>query len=267
MAAHRLDPRVIIAVIIAVALAVYESNRFDKTFLSETSYPRIPRKRQGYLWIYGDSTATRFHWSIHGKSLCYNIFKRCYYSYNWIYQIDNYNLTLDQFIRRNPNKTFLKQDDNRDFDPDRIIHELKQVLLNPKMDEHSVVLLNYGLHFAEALNLSNYRILVDKVVKLLKEKSAYKPSVIWRTTTALNRHKYSVPYLHSRRFLTPQRVNLFNAYANWAMCRAGIPILDVHPLTTSYPNGTGNSIQPYDPVHYEHNVLYPIEDLLAELFG
>ena len=77
------------------------------------------------------------------------------------------------------------------------------------MDEHSVVLLNYGLHFAEALNFSNYRILMDKVVKLLKDKSAYRPSVIWRTTTALNRHKYSVPYLHSRRFLTPQVCTVF----------------------------------------------------------
>ncbi|XP_065057947.1 uncharacterized protein LOC135685803 isoform X2 [Rhopilema esculentum] len=173
-------------------------------FCNGTAYHRQRHKQQGYLWIYGDSTATRFHWSIHGKPLCYTIFKRCFYSYNWVYQIDNYNLTLDQFIRRNPNRTFLKQDDNKDFDPDRIIYELKQVLLNPKMDEHSVVLLNYGLHFAEALNFSNFRMLIDKVAAHLKNKAAFKPLVIWRTTTALNRHKYSVPYLHSRRFLTPQ---------------------------------------------------------------
>lgn len=177
---------------------------YFSAFLTVSTFQSRPRKRDGFLWIYGDSTATRFHWSIHGKSLCYDIFKRCFYSYGWIYQIDNYNLTLDQFIRRNPNRTFLKQDDDKDFDPDRIIHELKQVLMNPKMDEHSVVLLNYGLHFAEASNFSNFRILIDKVASLLQNKTNFKPSVIWRTTTALNRHKYSMPHLHSRRFLTPQ---------------------------------------------------------------
>ena len=134
-----------------------------------------------------------------------------------MYQIDNYNLTLDQFIRRNPNRTFLKQDDNKDFDPDQIIYELEQVLLNPKMDKHSVVLLNYGLHFAEALNFSNFRMLIDKVAAHLKNKAAFKPLVIWRTTTALNRHKYSVPYLHSRRFLTPQ-VRLIKRFLELELC-------------------------------------------------
>ena len=162
------------------------------------------RKRQGLLWVYGDSTATRFHWSIHGKPLCHKVFKKCLYSYGWIYQIDNYNLTLDKFIRRNPNRTFLKQNDDKDFNADRIIEELKQVLLHPKMDEHSVLLLNYGLHFAEASNFSNFQILIDKVARLLQNRTTFKPTVIWRSTTALNRHKYSMPKLHSRRFLTPQ---------------------------------------------------------------
>ena len=167
-------------------------------------YHNKSRKPQGFLWIFGDSTATRFHWSIHGKPLCRNVFRRCFYSYGWIYQIDNYNLTLDQFIRRNPNRTFLKKDDDKDFNADRIIDELKQVLLNPRMDEHSVVLLNYGLHFAEASNFSNFRTLIDKVASLLQNRTTFKPTVIWRSTTALNRHKYSMPNLHSRRFLTPQ---------------------------------------------------------------
>ncbi len=171
---------------------------------TETAYPRKPHKRRGYLWIFGDSTATRFHWSIHGKSLCHSIFKRCLYSYNWIYQIDNFNITQNKFIRRNQNRTFLKRDDDNDFDSERIIHELSQVLYNPQMDENSIVLLNYGLHFAEASNFSNFRTLIDGIGNLLKNHSAYKPTVIWRTTTSLNRHKYSVPYLHSRRFLTPQ---------------------------------------------------------------
>ena len=199
-----------------ISTSLLPNNQFDYIFLEtedyvrefisvlELTYRNASRRHKGYLWIYGDSTATRLHWSIHGKPLCHKVFKRCFYSYGWIYQIDNYNLTLDQFIRRNPNRTFLKLNDNNDFNANRIVEELKQVLLNPKMDEFSVLLLNYGLHFAEASNFSNFRILIDKIATLLQNKTAFKPTVIWRSSTALNRHKYSMPHLHSRRFLTPQ---------------------------------------------------------------
>lgn len=40
------------------------------------------------------------------------------------------------------------------------------------------------------------------------------------------------------------------------MCKAGIPVLDVYPMTASYPNGT------LDHVHYSDNVQKAAEDQL-----
>ena len=41
-------------------------------------------------------------------------------------------------------------------------------------------------------------------------------------------------------------MQLYNAYATLAMCRAGFEVLDVYPLSASFPNGTDNSYDPYD---------------------
>ena len=49
---------------------------------------------------------------------------------------------------------------------------------------------------------------------------------------------------------------LFHKYATNAMCQAGIPVLDVYPMTASYPNGT------LDHVHYSANVQRAAEDQL-----
>ena len=53
-----------------------------------------------------------------------------------------------------------------------------------------------------------------------------------------------------------QRLELFHKYAVSAMCNAGIPVLDVYPMTASYPNGT------LDHVHYSDNVQRAAEDQL-----
>ena len=52
-----------------------------------------------------------------------------------------------------------------------------------------------------------------------------------------------------------QRIQLFNAYANAAMCNADILVLDAEPLTSSFPQGTK------DGIHYETHVLKPIENI------
>ena len=61
---------------------------------------------------------------------------------------------------------------------------------------------------------------------------------------------------------------MFNAYATSFMCREGFEILDVHPLTASYPDGTGGPKMEYfkdnDIVHYKTHVTRPFEDILAE---
>ena len=42
------------------------------------------------------------------------------------------------------------------------------------------------------------------------------------------------------------------------MCQAGIPVVDAHPITDSYPYG------PIDVVHYYGFVTYPLEQRLEE---
>ena len=56
--------------------------------------------------------------------------------------------------------------------------------------------------------------------------------------------------------LLDQRLELFHKYAVSAMCKAGIPVLDVYPMTFSYPNGTR------DHVHYNANAQKAAEDQL-----
>lgn len=45
------------------------------------------------------------------------------------------------------------------------------------------------------------------------------------------------------------------------MCKAGIPVLDVYPMTASYPNGT------LDHVHYSNNVQRAAEDQLIRFIA
>ena len=67
-------------------------------------------------------------------------------------------------------------------------------------------------------------------------------------------------------FYSQQRVLLFNSFATAAMCQANVPVLDVHPLTDSYPYGTGKPSRPKDAVHYEHFVFDSAERLLEDYF-
>ena len=45
-----------------------------------------------------------------------------------------------------------------------------------------------------------------------------------------------------------------------AMCRANIRVLDVHPISAAFPQGT------LDYVHYEDRTFAPVEDLLEKYF-
>ena len=126
--------------------------------------------------------------------------------------MENYNLTVQRFVRKN--LTIAKKEkDNLDFEVDRVINEIKQVLYHPEMDKDGVIILNCGLHFVENTNFSNYQILIDKLISLVKKKTRdvdgkiakrFQGRFIWKMTTAMNRQKYSMKHLHSRRFLTPQ---------------------------------------------------------------
>lgn len=223
---------------------------------------RYPRKHQGILWIFGDSVGTQFYHRIKFGRLCKKIFKTCMYSYNWVYALQNYNIATNAYTIRN--STLEKNIwDGLDFNTTRLIEELEQAIFHPHMDKNSVILFNYGLHFTEATNFTNFQKLIKAVIQLRKKTHC---KMIWRTITSLNRHKYRRPNLHSRRFLTSQRVLLYNAYATREFCKAGFEVLDIYSITDSYPYGTGSKLTPTDPVHYEFHVMKPLENTLIQIF-
>ncbi|XP_020618373.1 uncharacterized protein LOC110056252 [Orbicella faveolata] len=223
-----------------------------------------PRNREGVLWIYGDSNAGRFYRSIRRTPLCKTVFRGCTLSYNWIYPIKNATVELYQ-------RNFLP------INITRVLDAIARVIHLPQMnDEKSVIILNHGLHFITSTNFSTYRQVIDGIVDLFKatkvnEKRGielkFKGKMIWKTNAAIHRERLRSPHNHKRRFLTRQRVQLYNAYATWAMCKAGIEVLDVYPLTASFPNGTDNSVDPFDSVHYKDLVFKPAEDILLEYFS
>ena len=134
-----------------------------------------------------------------------------------------------------------------------------QVLDDKRLDKHSVVMLNWGIHFAAAVNFTNYKKLIDDFLETLKSKKRqkiFKGKIIWRTTTAIFRERYPNPHKDVRRFLTFPRIILYNAYAMSAMCKAGINVVDVYPMTDSFPPGT---ISMRDPVHFERKAMESVE--------
>ena len=43
-------------------------------------------------------------------------------------------------------------------------------------------------------------------------------------------------------------------------------MLDVHPLSASFPNGTDSSYHPYDSVHHKDSVFKPAEKIVLKYF-
>ena len=129
------------------------------------------------------------------RHICGGIFETCKYSYNWIYEIRNATLA----------KT---QRDELDIDITRIIKDFNQTLQEDETNnKHSVVIVNFGLHFVESTNFSNYRKLIGEFVKLANRRNVhgellFKGKFIWKTTTAINKERADFPQLHWRRFFT-----------------------------------------------------------------
>ena len=129
-----------------------------------------------------------------------------------------------------------------------------------------MIMLNWGIHFAAAVNFSNYKRLIDDFlanVDIRKRKGQFKGKIIWRTTTAIFRERFPDPHKDVRRFLTFPRIILYNAYAMSAMCRAGVDVIDVYPMTDSFPPGTVSKL---DPVHYGRQAMEDVQALLYNKF-
>ena len=159
------------------------------------------------LWIYGDSIGVFFSDSIKRRSLCKSVFNSCNNTYNWVYP-----LVIEDWKK---NIVY----DGLDFDYNIIISNVRRLIRRPEIDStDSAIILNFGLHFVESTNFSNYQNLVNGLVDLFKEqgivgestRQAAKVHVLWKTTTAINKQR-AVLDLHReyKRFLTYQ-VNNFS---------------------------------------------------------
>ena len=93
------------------------------------------------------------------------------------------------------------------------------------------------------------------MVKLKRNNGEFKGKIVWKTTTAIFKERNP----HKERFLTFPRVVLYNAYAMSAMCRNGIDVIDVYPLTDAYPPGT---VSKSDALHYDSIALENVAKLL-----
>ena len=75
---------------------------------------------------------------------------------------------------------------------------------------------------------------------------------------ANSRLRRSISLIHKYLVLIFQRVALFSAFATSAMCNAGFDVVDVYPISDSYPDGAS------DYVHYKPRVFWDLETLLEK---
>ncbi|KAJ7374440.1 hypothetical protein OS493_007546 [Desmophyllum pertusum] len=221
------------------------------------SLPASKYRRSGTLWVYGDSLGVRLFGSLNSRDLCKKLFLKCRNSYNWLYPLTNEALSR-------------KQNDDLDFMPEKVLEGIRSVLGRPEMQlQDSVLLLNLGLHYPISVNFTAYQWVMVDVINILKETEVnsqgkqvpkYKAKVIWKSTTAICKHKERKLNGTNSRFMTTQRVLLFSAFAMSAMCQAGFDVIDVYPLTDSYPGGTLEG----DVVHYPNKVFVTMETLLEK---
>ncbi|XP_028403765.1 uncharacterized protein LOC114526376 [Dendronephthya gigantea] len=226
-----------------------------KPYIEENDLKREPHNHEGILWVYGDSVSRRFAESlmVNGSRsvICRKIFKRCKLTYTWVYNVQN-----ELRVTKN----------GKDYNHKKVMREINKVLDDKELDEHSVILLNWGIHFVHAVNFANFQKLIDDFITTVehkRRKGQFKSKIIWRTTTAIFRERLGFPHRDSYRFLTFSRIILFNAYATSAMCKAGIDVIDVYPMTDSFPPGT---VSKRDPFHYRRHPLRSVEKLLYHKF-
>ncbi|EDO28660.1 predicted protein [Nematostella vectensis] len=213
-------------------------------------------KGMGTLWSYGDSlNFNNYRYNFNTSRLCRHMFRQCRYNINFVYHI-KYRAELD-----------MTETDDLDFKVTRVLDHFRSVILAPDVNHvNSVIFLNMGLHYVMSLPLEQYKDLIQKTIAVIKEVSldargnsarSFKGHVIWKTTTSINKQKAKSLQATKWRFCTAPRVQLFNAYATSAMCKAGIPVVDLYPITDTYPDGT------YDVVHYRPPASQPLVPLLV----
>ena len=118
----------------------------------------------------------------------------------WVYRKDN-------------EKLYMELERDLDFQPEKVIKTVINVLLQPEMQqEKSTLLLNLVLHFVRSVNFTTYQKLIDDLILDLKTLgfpqrgriSEYAAKIIWKSSTAICNEKYATRRLIYLRFATSQ---------------------------------------------------------------
>ncbi|KAL9970244.1 hypothetical protein ACROYT_G022585 [Oculina patagonica] len=172
------------------------------------------------------------------------VFKECNNTYNWIYPKTLYELT--------------ETCSEVNLHVPRVLDYFRQVLERKNMGKDSALLLNAGAHYIKTTSFQSYK---QVIVALISEiKKLYKGNAIWKSTTAI--HGQTADIMGAfRRFTTNHRIQLYNAFANSAMCASDVRVLDVYAISDSYPPGTK------DGIHYNNEAFNPVIELLERYFS
>ena len=217
-------------------------NRMGKTLMKYDSlekrnmkYESSAKNRMKYdsLWIYGDSICQRWWGSRSRKALCKKLFKFCTHTYTFTYANRKYN--------------FSKVNVGMPFNHSKFLAPIETALHNPRMTKNSVLVINFGIHLIMGLNMSELRNIIDEfavTISRIRNSGSKLPHMIWKTTTFSRLGDGKLRHRTYSRFLTNQRIMLFNAYANWKLCGEGVSIFDEYTVTASYPKRS------VDGLHY-----------------
>ncbi|XP_057313777.1 uncharacterized protein LOC130655093 [Hydractinia symbiolongicarpus] len=195
----------------------------------EASFP----KKNNTFWVYGDSVGMQFYsYLLKNHTIC-SQFRHCRADKGWIYP----------FL---PGIS-IKKYDQKDFNETITLNKIESILTDKLMvNSKSIFLINFGLHMMMDLSFMKASQLFLNFIKLLKtlRKKQEIAKIIWKTTTPV----LSKKGMNSERFLTRQRIILWNAFTKEVICREGIPILDVYEMAASYPEGSTDGVHFADKV-------------------
>ena len=154
----------------------------------------------GTLWVFGDSVGRLLYQSVNTRPLCNLLYKKCDIRYMWVYRKDNEEL-------------YMKLERHLDFQPEKVLEAVIDVLRKPEMQqEESTLLLNLVLHYVRSINFTTYQKLIDDLILILKVKGfpqgerilKYPAKIIWKSSTAICKEKYATHLLTDLRFATTQ---------------------------------------------------------------
>ena len=143
---------------------------------NDKSKNNISVPRQGTLWGFGDSVTGRFMGSIRKKPLCKKT-TTCTTTSLWVYPLSN-------------NAKKHRSYDKRDFQPNIILDEIKNILRDPKMKyRNSTFLINLGIHYTLSINFTTYQKLIDEVLVILRNRKELgsNAKIVWKTITTIRK--------------------------------------------------------------------------------